>query len=460
MKNRTYPGALLTALALMLTACGGGDDNGDSGGGNVGGNDAQARGALLASRPVVQHSPADVNLQSRAANVDTLTGAAECGVAVSHVSYVTRDPQGKPATASAGLMVPTGTGANCSGPRPVLLYAHGTTTLKSFDMADPAKTSEALLTEAFYAAHGYIVVAPNYLGYDTSSMTYHPYLNAEVQAGDMIDGLRASLKQVAAAGGAQASKKLFVAGYSQGGHVAMATHKVLERDHAGEFAVTAAGPMSGPYDLVQFGDTVTSPQGPVNIGATLFMPYLLTSYQNSYGGMYTTPSDAYQAPFDRTAPTLFPTDTPVATLLADGRLPNDPSFRRLFGPGGLLTDAFRTAYSTSNFRAALKTNTLLGWTPRAPVALCGGGADPTVYFTNTVGMRADFASRGIGVPAWNLEDRSSLPAGDGATELYQGFQLAKLAAGDQLLARYHGELVPPFCYALMRGFFAQALAAP
>jgi hypothetical protein len=188
------------------------------------------------------------------------------------------------------------------------------------------------------------------------------------------------------------------------------------------------------------------------------MPYLLTSYQNSYGGIYSTPSDAYQAPFDRTAPALFPTDTPLAALLADGLLPNDPTFRRLFGTGGLLTDAFRAAYPTSNFRAALKTNTLLGWTPRAPVALCGGAADPTVYFANTVSMRADFASRGIDVPAWNLEDRASLPAGNSYSEIYQGFQLAKLAAGGQVLERYHGELVPPFCYALMRGFFAQTLA--
>ena len=225
-------------------------------------------------------------------------------------------------------------------------------------------------------------------------------------------------------GGPGFSGKVMIAGYSQGGHVAMATHKVLERDHAGEFSVTAAAPMSGPYDLVHFGDTVTSPTDSVNLGGTLFMPYLVRSYQNSYGGIYASASDVYQSPFDRTAPTIFPTDVPVATLMADGALPNDPTFRLLFGPGGLLTDAFRAAYPNSNFRKALQMNTLLGWSPKAPIALCGGADDPTVYFSNTTSMLTDFGTRGITVPAWDLEDRASLPAGKSYDEVYAGFQLA------------------------------------
>ena len=40
-------------------------------------------------------------------------------------------------------------------------------------MAEAAKTPEALLVEAFVAAHDYTVVAPNYLAYDTSSMACH-----------------------------------------------------------------------------------------------------------------------------------------------------------------------------------------------------------------------------------------------------------------------------------------------
>jgi pimeloyl-ACP methyl ester carboxylesterase len=443
--------ALALLVTTFVTACGG--DGGDTAGSGV--NDTPARGALVAARTTTTHAPGDVEVRLQASGAPSLGKAGACGVSVSHIDYATRDPQGRPATASAGVMVPTGNGANCTGARPVLLYAHGTTTLKSYDMADPEKTHEALLVEATCAAHGYIVVAPNYLGYDTSSMTYHPYLNAEVQAADMIDDLRAGLAHAASAGGPYPSKMLLLAGYSQGGHVAMATHKVLERDHAAEFTVTAAAPMSEPYDLVQFGDTVTSPSGPINVGATLFMPYLLTSYQNSYGSIYGSPAEVYQAPFDRTAPTLFPTDVQVETLIANAELPNDPTFRLLFGTGGLLTDRFRTGYGTSNFRKALQLNTLLGWSPKAPVALCGGADDPTVFFANTVSMKNDFSIRGIIVPAWNLEDRASLPVGTSYDEIYDGFQLAKLGAGARIQIGYHGVLVPPFCYAMARGLFAQ-----
>jgi hypothetical protein len=184
------------------------------------------------------------------------------------------------------------------------------------------------------------------------------------------------------------------------------------------------------------------------------MPYLLTSYQKSYGDIYDSPSEVYQSPFDQSAPTLFPTDTPVDTLMADGLLPNDPTFRLLFGTGGLLTDSFRQSYPTSTFRTALETNTLLGWNPQAPMALCGGQDDPTVYFSSSMNAQADFASRGVSVPLWDLEVKSSLPTGRTYTEVYDAFQLAKVAAHPNLQMKYHGELVPPFCMALVRGFFA------
>jgi hypothetical protein len=289
-----------------------------------------------------------------------------------------------------------------------------------------------------YAAQGFIVVAPNYLGYDHSSLGYHPYLNAEAQAVDMVDGLRAAKAHLATTSGTQPSSALFVTGYSQGGHVAIATQRTLQRDHAGEFTVTAAAGMSGPYNLVGFGDIVTGP-GPVNAGATIFVPLLLTSYQKAYGNIYASTADAYQAPFDAGAETLFPTDTPIATLIAQQRLPNDPTFTRLFGTGGLLKDSFRAGYSTSNYRAALERNTLLSFTPTRPTAFCGGQADPTVYYdVNTTAMQSALATSGVAAPAFNLE---------------------KTAAGSNAQALYHGSLVPPFCNALVRGFFQQVLAS-
>jgi hypothetical protein len=73
-------------------------------------------------------------------------------------------------------------------------------------------------------------------------------------------------------------------------------------------------------------------------------------------------------------------------------------------------------------------------------------------------MQADFASRGVTVPLYNMEDRASLPTGLSADAIYLGFQLAKARMGANAPGRYHAELVPPACYALMRGFFEQRLS--
>ncbi|MDH5340880.1 MAG: hypothetical protein OEW22_13945, partial [Rubrivivax sp.] len=181
----------------------------------------------------------------------------------------------------------------------------------------------------------------------------------------------------------------------------------------------------------------------------------------SYGDIYSSTSTVYQPPYDATSENLLPNDLPVDELIAQGKLPPDPTFTKLFGPGGLLTDGFRADYATSAFRAGLENNTMLGWTPQHAMALCGGAQDPTIFYSvNTPVAQADFASRGVPVPAFDLEDRATLPPGPLGDALYGGFQQAKAAAGANVQAQYHGTLVPPFCNALVRGFFQQVLAAP
>jgi hypothetical protein len=448
-------GTLAALGAALLVACGGGGDAGTPARGTVVSNDFRTQLPMAS----IDESTADSGLQG-------LSGTALCNVNVRSVMYVTRDPNGASATATTAVMSPSGADPACSGERPVLLYAHGTTTQKSYDMARLVETAageangEGSLVMAMYAAQGFIVVAPNFLGYDRSSLSYHPYLNAEAQAVDMIDALRAAKRAFGGTSATRPSQQLVISGYSQGGHVAMATHKVIERDHASEFAVTASAPLSGPYNLVGFGDIVTG-VGPVNGGATLFVPLLITSYQQSYGDIYTDASEVYQAPFDETMPTLFPVDKSREELVAEGLVPaGDPGFTLLYGPGGLLTDTFRAGYATSTYRAALERNTLLDWTPEAPMALCGGALDPTVFWDiNATAAQGEFASRGATVPAWNLEDRASLPAGPAGDQIYSAFQAQKTDAGAGAQAAYHGALVPPFCTALARGYFQQILAA-
>ena len=334
-------------------------------------------------------------------------------------------------------MVPTGDAAECQGDRPVLLYAHGTTTEKSYDFTqvgnlnNPA-VGESTLIAANFAAQGYIVVAPNYAGYDESELDYHPYLVAQQQSTDMVDALdsaRSIIDRKKRANDANYLKiddsgKLFLAGYSQGGYVVMATARLLESQNK---PITAIAPSSGPYALAAFGDDIF--RGNVNIGASRFAPLLGIGLQEKYGNIYQDKSDIF---LDKYASAQLPSDSPFGELVAAGKLPNNALFQKtptnpvldglskgsIFSfLGGyadndyLIKSDFRAAYVTdtinnpdglfaengndlpaanpqNNLRKALKDNDLRGYVPKMPTLICGGNQDPTVYYDINTGSMA------------------------------------------------------------------------
>jgi hypothetical protein len=421
-----------------------------------------------------------------------LTGAPTCGVDFYYLKFWTLGGAKETTQSSGALMVPTG-GSGCSGPRPIVLYAHGTDTnqaLNIADVTDPTNTEGALIAATF-AAQGYIVVAPNYAGYDISTLGYHPFLDAAQQSGEMMDILaaaRTALPKTFAAA-TKDNGKLFVTGYSEGGHVAMATQRALQAAGA---TVTAAAPMSGPYALEAFGDAIFF--GSVNLGSTVFGPLLTTSYQHAYGNIYAAPTDIYSSTYATGIETLLPSITPIATLFADGKLPQtalfdsttpttlggqplppllvsllavppvDPSnpvtalFAAGFGSPYLLVNDFRASYAvdaathpdgavptpsagvplaspppTQTFRLALYTNDLRNgnWAPASPTLLCGGDLDPTVFFSVNTGTMAAFWSSLVSAHLITVLDVNGVPAGP-----FAPIQEAFVASQESLLAFY------------------------
>ena len=256
----------------------------------------------------------------------TLAHSPVCTINVYRLQYETVGGRSEPTTSTGALMVPSGSGASCQGPRPIVEYAHGTSPDKNYDIAllsGPNASSEGLILAALFAAEGYIVVAPNYAGYDTSALDYHPYLVGAQQADDMIDALAAarSALPVSLAPSVTDNHKLFVTGYSQGGYVAMATHRALQS--AGQ-TVTASAPMSGPYALAAFGDAIFL--GEVNLSATENFALLTNSYQNTYGNLYSQPTDVFALPYATDISGLLPSTTPISTLYAENLLPQSALF--------------------------------------------------------------------------------------------------------------------------------------
>lgn len=516
------PPVLAIAAALVLAGCGGSDSGpaggtGNNQGSSPGGSSTPAEGTLLQSPGQListLSAPSllvELNLATNQPLL-SLSGTPVCDVLIYKIEYETVGGANEPTTASAALMIPSGLGSNCTGSRPLVLYAHGTSTDRTFDMTN-LNNAEALSMAAIFASQGYIVVAPNYAGYDTSTLPYHPYLIAAQQSKDMIDALTAARKALPLASATLTGDngKLFITGYSQGGYVAMATHRAME---AAGMTVTASAPMSGPYALAAFADAVF--YGAVNGGAPISTTLLSTAYQHAYGNIYGSPSDVFEPQYVSGIETLLPTTLTRSELYSQGKLPQyalfsasppapqfanitpptmpanlAPLFALGFGTGNLILNSYRLSYledAVQNpdggfptittgvaaaspqlpWRQALKRNDLRSWTPIAPVQLCGGADDPVVFWFNTQLMQAYWtahpsATATIGV----LDLESAVTALDPYGNLKQEFQAAKTLIIADAIAQgatdggfaavtesYHATLVAPFCLAATRSFFA------
>jgi pimeloyl-ACP methyl ester carboxylesterase len=497
------------AVATLLAACGSDHDNAPS----TSPETPPTRGQLL-STPTMAGSYSAADLLSLLSSdplgklLLQLAFSPTCTVNVYHMEYETVGGAGEATTASGALMVPTGGAASCQGPRPLVMYAHGTNASKTFNMAALTGNSEALLMASVFASQGYIVVAPNYAGYDTSTLPYHPYLNGDQQSKDMIDSLAAARSAYATAS-ASDSGKLFITGYSQGGYVAMATHKAMQ---AAGTMVTAAAPMSGPYALAAFGDAIF--MGEVDMSAPANFDLLATSYQHSYKNVYASPTDVFEAQYASGADELLPSATAITAIYSNGQLPQNalfnstapspayaamtpatmpanlaPSFALGFGTNDLVTNAYRLAYlqdaaanpdggyptTTTGVAAAapglalrqdLKSNDLRNWMPTAPVLLCAGDSDPTVFYLNTQLIDGYWASTAPMSSVTLLDVDSSAASGDPYANEKTGFAAAKAAVAAAaviggatdggamaVLQVYHATLLPPFCLYAVKSFF-------
>jgi len=139
-----------------------------------------------------------------------------------------------------------------------VLYAHGTNTDKTLNIADITNTSnaEGVLIAAMFAAQGYIVVAPNLPGYDISTLGYHPFLDAEQQSGEMnrhFGGRAHGSAQDPEVPRPATAASCSSPGTSEGGHVAMATQRALEASGA---VITGARPCPDPMHWEAFGDAI------------------------------------------------------------------------------------------------------------------------------------------------------------------------------------------------------------
>jgi pimeloyl-ACP methyl ester carboxylesterase len=286
-------------------------------------------------------------------------------------------PLGARTQASGALLLPENTGT----PLALLSYQHGTITQTNDAPSSMDVAGEVSVGIAF-ATSGYAAVVPDYLGLGDSP-GFHPYHHARSEATACIDMLRAA-RTFCASNGFALTNRLFLCGYSQGGHATMALLRELETYHTNEFTVTACAPMAGAYDLSgvtasNFLSGVTSPN-------PYYFLYLLAAYQSVYH-LAPSLSDLLAPPYNTNLPALL-AQNPTGDQL-NAALPGDPV--KILKPE-YLADFLNNPRHP--LRLALQENDLYRWQPRSPLRLYHCQADQDVIFANSQVALASFQALG------------------------------------------------------------------
>ena len=322
----------------------------------------QKAGDIIEYRMIRSFSADDMKQFFFEQHVPKFILAAKAGINVYEVLYNTTHADGKLVKASGILFLPQGTKRDA----PIMIYNHGTNLCR--DIYFDGKDEQAICLG--FATDGYVVIWPDYIGMGEGERS-QLYLNAPTEAGASVDMLIA-VKDLLPKLSVKTSNLLFLTGYSQGGHASMATYKLLQEKYKDRFPVTAASPMSGPYDIES---TVYDARAKPNDNPGYLM-LLMASYYESRDSMAQM-RELLVHPYDSMVPPLMTGEWPIEVV--NSCLP-DTCFKAV-------TKQFYTDFDqnpNSPFRKYLASNNVYDWKPESPTELCYCKGDEQVTYKNSV----------------------------------------------------------------------------
>ncbi|MGI4863646.1 MAG: alpha/beta hydrolase family protein [Janthinobacterium lividum] len=295
-----------------------------------------------------------------AARVPLVGTLAQFPVRVYRLTYLTNNTDGQQITASGAVLVPVTTTT-----LPVLSYQHGTLLPTSENQAPSyyATNSDVWSVVSVLASTGYVVSAPDYIGYGASKTLPHPYEHAASLASTSADMLRAT-REFCQQQSVSVNQKNFLLGYSEGGYATMALHKYLQEKYATTLPVTASAPGAGAYHKSAFAKYILQSTQPLSFLSTYV--WVLGTYDRIYK-LNRPYSFYYQSPYDTQLQA-----NPFSTV------PTQQS--------QLFANSFRQAVLTNSdaaLNASITDNDIYDWKPTAPMALFHGTADDYVPFFNS-----------------------------------------------------------------------------
>lgn len=302
------------------------------------------------------------------------------GVDLYKVTYMTPDVNGNDHVASGLMCIPN----DPSTAFPLACYQHGTVGGRD-DV--PSNLQGGFLLPLVFSSFGYVVCAADFIGLGDSPGV-HPYVHADTEASAAIDMLRAAreLDEDDTFDGLTLNDQVFITGYSQGGHAAMAAHREIETNLSSEFTVTASAPMSGPYSISE--SMVDFTLGDDEYGTVAYLAWLTLGYKVAYPelledfeieDMFKPQYVADILEFRDENITLWElNDRMIDTLnvYVGATIPKEMLNQNILN--SLLSDP------THPLSMALADNDVYDWTPTAPTTMYYCEGDDQVTFENAI----------------------------------------------------------------------------
>ena len=358
-KNPSLFLCFLLTIIILLSSCG--DDNESF----IEENPPNTR--LISTNLATSNSASTLQLALNFANINISPQTFRYNVDLYKIQYKTVY-KGEEITASGLIAIP-----KTNDQLSVISVHHGTIG------ADREAPSNLPVTDSFVfllqavASTGFIAIAPDYIGFGSSSEIVHPYYAEELTATSILDNITAGL-EFADQLSMNIDHKLFLAGYSQGGYATMATHKYIEENNLTEFGLTASFPASGGYNLKEFQEIVFDLE---TYHQPFYLAYISYSYQIAFG--FNQPlSILFNEPYATEIPSHF--DGSKTGSEVNSELSTDISM--------LLNPSFLNGIDSDPdyefMKNALIENSLLDWSPTIPMYMYHGDADITVPYQTSL----------------------------------------------------------------------------
>lgn len=257
--------------------------------------------------------------------------------------------------------------------------------------------------ESLFSLLGYVVVAPDYVGYGASVETPHPYHHYGWTGGASVDMLFAA-KEYFASVNRRFPRTLNVAGYSEGGYAAVACLKYIQEHYSGWFSMGEVWAGAGAYDMAGTYEEFIKPGSYTSQAGTVPMVLLGLNFGDQLG---LTPEKMFKGTLlqhydewivrkkyttDEISAKIGSTD--VRDFLAPEVFDkNDPGTQRLYA-------------------SLQKTSLIEGWKPAIKLFLLHGNKDTIVPYSNSEKAYKKYQSLGCDVTLVPIEGKDHKEAGN------------------------------------------------